>query len=484
MAPRSKGTFSEPTRYPSVPRRAPSGRHAQEARVLVMVKSRPDKTRPASVPDAIELIVRKRDRGRLAPAEVAHLVNGLLAGRVADYQMSAWLMASLLNGLDEPETVALTDAMLHSGRVLELRSVRRSKVDKHSTGGVGDKVSLCLGPLVASCGVAVPMVSGRGLGHTGGTLDKLEAIEGYQTQIDVRRFEKIVASVGVSIVGQTSELAPADKRIYALRDVTGTVESVPLIVASILSKKLAEGIDALLLDVKVGRGAFMKDLESARLLARTLVRVGRRFGKRVSAVLTDMDVPLGRTIGNALEVREAIDVLRNAGPADTREITLDLGARMLVLGAAESHLAPARRRVEQALRSGAAFECFTRMVHAHGGKTRVVERPELLPRAPVRVAIPAPKAGVLVRCDALELGLVAVRLGAGRLLAEDQIDPAVGIELAAKPGDRVAKGEPLAWLHVRQRAAATPFIARVERAFELGRRPSPARPLVLEKIAR
>jgi pyrimidine-nucleoside phosphorylase len=441
-----------------------------------------DKT-SGSLPDAVELIVRKRDHGKLEPTEVAHLVRGYTAGRVADYQMSAWLMASLLNGLDESETVALTDAMLHSGRVLELRSVHQAKVDKHSTGGVGDKVSLCLGPLVASCGVAVPMVSGRGLGHTGGTLDKLEAIEGYDTRLDARRFERIVASVGVSIIGQTSELAPADKRIYALRDVTGTVESVPLIVASILSKKLAEGIDALLLDVKVGRGAFMKDLESARLLARTLVRVGRRFGKRVSAALTDMEAPLGRTIGNALEVEEAIEVLRNEGPDDTRELTLDLGARMLLLGGAESGLAAARRRVEGALASGEALECFARMVRAHGGNTRVVDHPELLPRAPVRVAVPAPKAGFLVGCDALELGLVAVRLGAGRLLAEDPVDPAVGIELCTKLGDFVSRGDPMAWLCVRRRAAAGPLLARAAGAFKLGRHPPPARRLVLEKIS-
>jgi pyrimidine-nucleoside phosphorylase len=447
-----------------------------------MAKALAGKRRSAPIPDAVELIVRKRDRGTLEPAEIGHLVDGYTSGKVADYQMSAWLMACWLNGLDESETVALTEAMLHSGRVLELRSVRQAKVDKHSTGGVGDKVSLCLGPLVAACGVAVPMVSGRGLGHTGGTLDKLEAIEGYDTRLDARRFERVVASVGVSIIGQTPELAPADRRIYALRDVTGTVESVPLIVASILSKKLAEGIDALLLDVKVGRGAFMKDLASARLLARTLVRVGRRFGKRVSAVLTDMESPLGRTIGNAMELEEAIQVLQNAGPTDTRELTLDLGARMLILGGAEPNLRAARRRVERALASGEALERFARMVHAHGGNARVIERPERLPRAPVRVPVPAPRSGYVVGCDALELGLVAVRLGAGRLLAEDKVDPAVGIELGVKPGDRVARGEPLAWLCVRRRAAATPWLGRVERAFTLGPRPPAARPLVVEKI--
>ena len=292
-------------------------------------------------PSPVELIIAKRDGGTHAPAEIRAFIDAFVRGEVADYQMSAWLMATFLRGLDDVETVALTEAMLHSGDVLRLPSVELGKVDKHSTGGVGDKISICLAPLVAACGVAVPMISGRGLGHTGGTLDKLEAIPGYSVNIDAKKFERIVREVGVSMIGQTARLAPADKRIYALRDVTGTVECIPLIVASILSKKLAEGIDGLVLDVKVGRGAFMKDLASARALAKALVRVGTRAGKRVVALLTDMSVPIGTTIGNALETREAIEVLNDLGPPDTRELTLALGVEMLLLGGAAKRPAEA-----------------------------------------------------------------------------------------------------------------------------------------------
>jgi len=266
----------------------------------------------------VALIAKKRDNQSLTRSEIDYLVQGLLKGEVADYQMSAWLMAAWLRGLSEEETLSLTEAMLHSGKVLALPTVKGPRIDKHSTGGVGDKISICLAPLVAACGVYVPMISGRGLGHTGGTLDKLEAISGYQTRLDVKQFERIVRTVGTSMIGQTDELAPADRRIYALRDVTATVESVPLITASILSKKLAEGIDGLVLDVKVGRGAFMSTLKAARELANSLVRVGTLAGKRVSALLTNMDAPIGRTIGNALETREAIEVLCNRGPSDSR----------------------------------------------------------------------------------------------------------------------------------------------------------------------
>jgi len=432
--------------------------------------------------DAVELIVRKRDKGRLSAEQLGDLVRGFTGGQIAEYQMSAWLMAALLNGLDEAETVALTRAMLDSGRILALESVRRPKVDKHSTGGVGDKISLCLGPLVASCGVAVPMVSGRGLGHTGGTLDKLEAIDGYQTRISPRRFEQIVSTVGVSIMGQTEQLAPADKRIYALRDVTGTVESIPLIVASILSKKLAEGIDALVLDVKVGRGAFMKDLRSARTLAQTLVRVGRRAGKRVSALLTDMSSPIGTTIGNALEVREAIEVLQGQGPEDTRELTLELGVEMLVLSGACRTRNHARRALQRALDSGDALERFAAMVRAHGGDDRVVHRPVLLPRAPVREPVLAPRRVTVTAVDSLELGLAAVRLGAGRLRADAAVDPAVGIELGVRPGQKVERGQPLAWIHARSRRQLEALAPRIAGAFRFGERARRRRPLMIERI--
>ncbi len=431
----------------------------------------------------IPLIVRKRDGGACSPDEIHELVRAFLAGEVADYQMSAWLMAALVRGLDDRETLALTDAMLHSGRVLELASVKAPKVDKHSTGGVGDKISICLGPAVAACGLAVPMVAGRGLGHTGGTLDKLEAIPGYSTRLDARTFERVVREVGVSIIGQTDEIAPADRRLYALRDVTGTVESIPLIVASILSKKLAEGIDALVLDVKAGRGAFMKDTRSARALARALVNVGKRAGKRVTALITDMSVPTGTMIGNALEIREAIDVLRGRGPADTAALTVELGAEMLLLGRAERTRPAARARVRRVLGNGEALSVFRRMVDAHGGNAGVVDEPELLPAARARLPVPSDREGIVQRVDPLALGLLSVTMGAGRVRADLPVDPAVGIELLRKPGDRVRKGEPLAVLHVQDEVAAAPWIVSARSAFSVGRaRPKPVR-LVLSRVS-
>ncbi len=426
----------------------------------------------------------KRDGGAHSAEEITEFIEQFTRGAVADYQLSAWLMAAFLRGLSDDETVALTSAMLHSGKVLALPSVRAVKVDKHSTGGVGDKISICLAPLVAACGVAVPMISGRGLGHTGGTLDKLEAIPGYRVGLDAKKFERTVREVGVSMIGQTAELAPADRRIYALRDVTATVECIPLIVASILSKKLAEGIDGLVLDVKVGRGAFMKDAKSARALAQALVRVGRRAGKRVVALLTDMNEPIGRSVGNALETREAIEVLRNAGPRDTRELTLVLGAEMLVLGHAERSLVQARARLERALADGSAFERFLRMVRAHGGDTRAVEDPERLPRAKAQLEIRAEKSGLLASCDAYELGLASVALGAGRTRADQAVDPSAGIELRVQRGDRVARGDVLAVVHARSKALAASESARIASAFRVSpQKPKPV-PLVLERIAK
>jgi pyrimidine-nucleoside phosphorylase len=429
----------------------------------------------------VELIIKKRDGHSHSREEIRWLIEELLAERVTDYQMSAWLMAVFLRGLDEAETAALTDAMLHSGKILKLSSVRLPKVDKHSTGGVGDKISICLAPLVAACGVAVPMISGRGLGHTGGTLDKLEAIEGYRVALDARRFERIVRDVGVSMIGQTAELVPADRRLYALRDVTGTVESIPLIVASILSKKLAEGIDGLVLDVKAGRGAFMKDRRQARVLARALVRVGRRAGKKVVALITEMSAPIGRTIGNALETREAIEVLQGAGPEDTRELTLALGIEMLRVAGVAKTAKEARTRLIRALDSGAGLERLERMVRAHGGDARAVRQPDRLPRARHRIPVLARASGYLSDCDALELGLLSVTLGAGRSRAEQKVDPTAGIELEVLRGQRVERGQPLAWLHVNQRPNPT-TIEIAGRAFRLSaRRPKPRR-LVMERI--
>jgi pyrimidine-nucleoside phosphorylase len=438
---------------------------------------------PSPAPSPVELILRKRDGGKLTKAEIQGLVQGFVAGKVPDYQMSAWLMAALLRGLDDGETVSLTEALLESGKRLTLKSVRAPKIDKHSTGGVGDKLSLCIAPLVAACGVAAPLIAGRGLGHSGGTLDKLEAIPGYRVDLDARRFERVLRDVGASIIGQTPELVPADRRMYALRDVTGTVESVPLIVASILSKKLAAGSDGLVLDVKAGRGAFMKDLDSARKLARALVRTANRAGLPTVALVTDMSVPTGRTIGNALEVREAIEVLQNEGPADTRELTLLVASEMLVMGRTTRTHAEARRRLERALGDGSAFERFLRMVRAHGGDARSVEDPTRLPRARTRVAVLAGRSGIVSAADPLELAWVSLALGAGRTRADQPIDHGAGVELARVVGERVQKDEPLAYLHGASRALVRAQLTRAAAAFRIGG-PAPRRRLLLERIAR
>jgi pyrimidine-nucleoside phosphorylase len=428
-----------------------------------------------------ELIAHKRDGGELSPAEIEHLIRGFVAGRVADYQMSALAMAIFLRGMSPKEIVALTFAMRDSGEVVDLSSVPGIKVDKHSTGGVGDKVSLCLAPLVAACGVPVPMISGRGLGHTGGTLDKLEAIPGFSVSLDVERFTRQVRDTGCALIGQTADLAPADKRLYALRDVTATVESIPLITASILSKKLASGIDALVLDVKVGRGAFMKTKKDAAALASSLVRVGRLAKKQVTAFLTSMEAPLGRTIGNALETREAIEILNGGGPEDLREITLVLGAEMLRLGKVVKTEKEARAKLVTAIRSGAGARCFEAIVAAQGGDPRVVADPSRLPKAPVVHAVRATKAGHVTRLDALELGLAAVTMGAGRTRADQAVDPTVGIVLERHLGDTVKKGDVLAELHLRAAPDAA-LEARIRAAFELSAKPKKAPPLVLDVI--
>jgi pyrimidine-nucleoside phosphorylase len=367
--------------------------------------------------------------------------------------------------------------------VLDLSHVPGVKVDKHSTGGVGDKVSLCLAPLVAACGVPVPMVSGRGLGHTGGTLDKLEAIPGFNVTLDVETFGRIVQEVGACMIGQTARIAPADKRIYALRDVTATVESVPLIVASILSKKLAEGIDALVLDVKVGRGAFMKSEKDARVLAEALVRVGTAAGKRVVALLTDMSGPLGLTIGNAIETREAIDVLRGGGPADLIECTLALGSEMLMLGKVANTDAEAREKLRNAISTGKGARVFERMIEAQGGDPRVVEDSSRLPQAPVQMEVHAERAGIVANIDSLELGLTGVAMGAGRTRADQPVDHAVGIEILAPRGTKVRSGQPLARLHVRTEAAGQTITSRVREAFHVADEIGTSTPLVIDRIS-
>jgi pyrimidine-nucleoside phosphorylase len=430
----------------------------------------------------VELIAKKRDGYEHKEGEIRRLIGALIAGDLADYQMTAWLMASFLRGLSDAETNELTDAMLRSGDVLDLSSIPGVKVDKHSTGGVGDKVSLCLAPMVAACGVPVPMVSGRGLGHTGGTLDKLEAIPGFRVDLSTDAFVAAVRDIGVSMIGQTAQIAPADKKIYALRDVTATVECIPLIVASILSKKLAEGIDALVLDVKVGRGAFMKDADRARELAEALVRVGSRAGKQVVALLTNMSAPLGLTIGNALETREAIEVLHGKGPDDLVACTLALGAEMLVLGGKAHDAAHGEELLREGVASGRAAAKMRALIQAHHGDPRVVDEPDRLPRAPVTLDVSAERAGWVTGVDPLELGLSAVALGAGRTRADQVVDHDVGLELLVRCGDKVKKGTPLLRIHARSRAAAKEIEPRVRAAFTLADTSFPSPPLILGRI--
>jgi pyrimidine-nucleoside phosphorylase len=423
--------------------------------------------------DVVGLIVKKREGGKLSSSEIHGLVAGFVDGKVPDYQMSAWLMAAYLRGLDARETTALTEAMLHSGRSLPLASVGGVKVDKHSTGGVGDKVSICLAPAAAAAGVFVPMIAGRGLGHTGGTLDKLEAIPGYRTRLSDRRFEQVVARVGCSIIGQSEKIAPADRLMYALRDVTGTVESIPLIVASILSKKLAVSLDGLVLDVKAGKGAFMGSVEAARELGRELMKVGRQAGAKVRVIVTDMDAPIGKMIGNALEVVEAIDVLRNAGPPDTVELTVELGAEMCRVAGVVKSTADGRRRMRAVLSDGTALTRFAEMVEAHGGDPKIVDATDRLPRTRHRVPVLAGRGGYVEGIDSKRLGLVTVNLGAGRARVDQAVDHAVGIEIAARVGDRVDAKAPLAWLHVRRPRDAERWAPDVRAAFYLQARAQP-----------
>jgi pyrimidine-nucleoside phosphorylase/thymidine phosphorylase len=396
--------------------------------------------------------------------------------------MAAFCMAVFFRGMDEAETAALTGAMLRSGDVLDLSDVPGAKVDKHSTGGVGDKVSLALAPLAAACGVKVPMISGRGLGHTGGTLDKLEAIPGFRVDLPVERFRALVRDVGACLVGQTARLAPADRKLYALRDVTATVESIPLIAASIMSKKLAEGIDALVLDVKVGSGAFMKDLAAARALAAALAGIGRGMGKQVSALLTRMDEPLGRAVGNALEVREVVELLSGGGPPDLREVTVELTAEMLRLGGVADGLPAARARVEAAIADGRGLAKLEEIVAAQGGDPAVVRDPERLARAPEIHDVPSPGAGFVAAIDTEALGLAAVALGAGRRRVEDLVDPAVGLVVHAKLGDELERGAPLCTVHAGAGSEGRDRIAaRIAGAYRLAPAPPPPRPLVLER---
>jgi pyrimidine-nucleoside phosphorylase len=429
-----------------------------------------------------EVILRKRNGEELSAAEIQWLVRAFVAGEVADYQMAAFLMAVYFVGMTEPETEALTRAMLESGEVLDLSSVPGPKIDKHSTGGVGDKLSLIVAPIAAAAGVRVPMVSGRGLGHTGGTLDKLESIPGMRTDLSPEAMRRVVTDVGMSVIGQSPRMAPADLLMYALRDVTATIECIPLIVASILSKKLAAGLDGLVLDVKVGRGAFMGDLGRARVLSRALCSTAKRLGLPAVAVITDMESPLGRAVGNMLEVEEAVAVLRGGGPGDVRDLSLELASRMILLGGLAQGLADAASRARSALESGEAYDVFLRFVQAQGGDARYLDGRAQLRRASLVTEVRSSAAGYVVAIDALQVGLACVQLGAGRRSVGQPVDHAVGVAIVAPVGAFVAVGGTLALVHANDAAAAAAAERRVQAAFRVEAEAPRHRPRVIEVL--
>ena len=428
-----------------------------------------------------DLIRIKRDAGEMPADAIREFIAAVGDGSLPDYQAAALLMAIYLQGMSDDELSVWADAMLHSGRVLDLSAVAGVKVDKHSTGGVGDKVSLCLAPLVAACGVPVPMISGRGLGHTGGTLDKLEAIEGFSTDQSVERFIQTVEQAGLALIGQTDDLAPADRKLYALRDVTSTVESIPLIASSIMSKKLAEGIDALVLDVKVGNGAFMKELGMARTLAETMQGIGRRAGKKISAFLSDMNQPLGRQVGNANETREAIEILRGEGPDDLLDITLQLGAEMLLLGQAAANQDEALQRMRDARDSGQGLEALRRCVELQGGDPRVCDDLSLLPMARGERVITADRAGVLATVATEQVGVAGMLLGAGRKHVADPVDHSVGLSVHVRLGDELSPGDPLVTMHHND-AGVEQAEQVLRAAFTVADEAEPPPPLVYEVL--
>lgn len=431
----------------------------------------------------IEVLEKKRDGQALTEEELRSFILQYNLGSIPDYQMSALLMAIYIRGMTSEETAALTRAMLDSGKRLKFDCLSRIPVDKHSTGGVGDKITLPLVPLVASFGVPVPMLSGRGLGHSGGTLDKLEAIPGFRVNLSLDEYRKRVETFGAVIMGQTQDLAPADRRIYALRDVTGTVSSIPLITASILSKKAAGGAQALVLDVKAGSGAFMRSVKEARALASSIQEVGRSLGLRIASYLTNMDQPLGRYVGNALEVLETLDILRGNGPPDTTELTLVLGAEMLLLAEVVSTLEEGRRRIQEAIEDGRGMEKFSQLVRIQGGNPHIIEKPGLLPCAPQCKDVCSYESGVVQAIDTRLIGLATIRLGAGRLTVDDRIDPRVGLEIHRKVGDPVNSGEPLVRMHLSSNSQVEIAEEMIRRAYQIGdEQPNPL-PLILERLS-
>jgi pyrimidine-nucleoside phosphorylase len=425
-----------------------------------------------------DLIRRKRDGGELAPDEIASLIQAYTRGEVPDYQMSAWLMAVLWRGMTRAEIADLTDAMLHSGQVLDFSDLPGRKVDKHSTGGVGDKTSLVVAPVAAAGGLRVPMISGRGLGHTGGTLDKLESIPGFRVDLSLADFRRVLGVCGCALIGQTAEIAPADKKLYALRDVTATVESPALICSSIMSKKLAEGIDALILDVKVGSGAFMKREEDAAHLADLLVETGTRMGKRVVALITDMDQPLGRAVGNGLEVIEALEVLDGRGPADLRDLCLELTAWMFLVGGSVASVAEGKSLAAGLIDSGRGKEKLREIIRFQGGDASIVDAPERLPHARHTFDVAGAGHGYVVAMECEQLGAACMVLGGGRAKKEDAIDPAVGLIVHRKIGDVVRQGETLCTLHYNDAGRLDEARRLVETAYRFASEPPSPRPLV------
>ena len=430
-----------------------------------------------------DLLAKKRDGGTLSTEEIDFMIQGYTRGTIPDYQMSAMCMAILLRGMDERETLDMTMSMMHSGETLDLSPIRGVKADKHSTGGVGDKTSLVLCPMVAATGLKIAKMSGRGLGHTGGTIDKLESFPGFTTAISEETFFRSVNEIGIAIMGQTADLVPADKKIYALRDVTGTVPSIPLIVSSIMSKKLASGADVIVLDVKCGDGAFMKDEADARRLAEGLTRVGRLAGRRCAAVITDMDQPLGYAVGNAVEVREAIAVLRGEEEGDLLELCLTLGGCMMVEAGFAAGIGEARERLLETIRDGSALGKLAAMVEAQGGDARAVYDPALLPDAAIKLEVPAAEAGYVSHIRAEQVGLVSMHLGGGRATKEDTIDLSVGVVLRKKVGDRVEIGENLGTIHASDPVKAEQAAELLRGCYEL--RPEPIeRPAFIKAIIR
>jgi pyrimidine-nucleoside phosphorylase len=431
---------------------------------------------------AVDIIRKKRDALELTRPEIEFLIEGATRDRIPDYQAAAWLMAVFLRGMTRLELAALTEAMLHSGVVLDFSDLPAPKVDKHSTGGVGDKTSLVIAPVVAAAGLYVPMISGRGLGHSGGTLDKLESIPGFNVNLRLEDFRFVLEQCHCSLIGQTPEIAPADKKLYALRDVTATVESPYLICASIMSKKMAEGIDALVLDVKTGDGAFMKKQSDAEYLAQLMVETGTRMGKKVVALVTDMEQPLGRKVGNALEIEECIEILDGKGPDDLREICIELSAWMFLLGERSKTVAKGRELAAEMIASRRARDTFREIIRRQGGDPKVVEDAARLPRAKFQARIAAPQAGFVTRIHCEQVGVASMILGGGREKKEDSVDPAVGLVLEKKVGDAVAAGETLCTVHYNLDSRLPGATALLEKCFEIGPEKPPASPLVRKII--